>query len=477
MFRLTRIVVVASILLAVTIGLWPLVAQPGLLASLAGVLAGTAAVARWLPGLATALVLASAYVSYGVVRLIGGPEVAGMPFFLVGFLGLVLGLTSWTEWQARGPWRVPLAWWATSVAVTWPFVAARELGYTLPPSLAIGPIVTAGLLQMSLAIWMDRLLAAPAGAAPSRANVQPGEWRVPLVLSALVTSAAALYQHWVDPTWLSGEPWIRLGRAVGMMGDANPMGVATALWAPLAAATLATSAASTAVGLVVALPLWLAAWASGARTTLILMAAGAAGLTLVATTAVGWSRRMVVAAGVVLTLLVGAGTVMISPRLSPTSPVNRVLQSALPRSGLGAAAYELFWFRDGYGAAAVELIKEHPLLGVGVGRFAGLSAGYAQRITGRPIPPDNAQNLWRQTLVEQGLLGLLPILWLTGLTVMSLIRGRVEGVDLVLRVMLAGLGVSLLVGYPVQDPAIAVTLALLVTAVARAGASKSGSGL
>jgi len=467
MFRLTRIVVVASILLAVAIGLWPLVARPGLLASLAGVLAGVAAVARWLPGLATTLVLASAYVSYGVVRLIGGPEAAGMPFFLVGFLGLVLGQTSWTEWQARGPWRVPLAWWATSVAVTWPFVAARELDYTLPPSLAAGPIVTAGLLQMSLAIWMDRLLADPAGAPPSRASVPSGGWRVPLILSAVVTSAAAIYQHWVDPTWLSGEPWIRLGRAVGMMGDANPMGVATALWAPLVAATFATSAASAALGLVVALPLWLAAWASGARTTLLLMAAGGAGLALVATTAVGWSRRTVVATGVILALLLSAGAVMVAPRLSSTSPVGRVMQSALPRSGVGAAAYELFWFRDGYGAAAVQLIKEHPLFGVGVGRFAGLSSVYAQRITGRPIPPDNAQNLWRQTLVEQGLLGLLPVLWLTGLTVMSLGTGRVDGADLVLRFMLAGLGVGLLVGYPVQDPAIAVTLALLVTAVGR----------
>jgi O-antigen ligase len=182
---------------------------------------------------------------------------------------------------------------------------------------------------------------------------------------------------------------------------------------------------------------------------------------------------MVVVTGAILTLLVGAGAVVIAPRVSPTSPVGRVMQSVLTEADVGAAAYELFWFRDGYGAAAVELIKEHPLVGVGVGRFAGVSSVYAQRITGRPIPPDNAQNLWRQTLVEQGLLGLLPILWLTGLTVMSLCRGYVDGVNLVLRFMLAGLGVALLVGYPVQDPAIAVTLALLVTAVARAGSGST----
>jgi hypothetical protein len=71
-------------------------------------------------------------------------------------------------------------------------------------------------------------------------------------------------------------------------------------------------------------------------------------------------------------------------------------------------------------------------------------------------------------LAEQGLLGLLPLLWLTGLTAIGVFTGRADGLDLVLRVMVVGLGASLLVGYPVQDPAIAVTLATLVAIVARA---------
>jgi hypothetical protein len=106
-------------------------------------------------------------------------------------------------------------------------------------------------------------------------------------------------------------------------------------------------------------------------------------------------------------------------------------------------------------------------MGVGIGRFTGLSKSYAQKALGRAIPADNAQNLWRHTLAEQGLIGLLPILWLTGLTIMTVFAGRAEGVDLVLRVMLCGLGCGLIVGYPIQEPAIAVTLATIVAAVAR----------
>jgi hypothetical protein len=467
MAALTRGLVLASLLLAVLAGLWPLQDRPALLAALLGVVAGTAGLAQWRPAAATFGVFAFAYVSYGVVRLLAGPEVAGMPFFLAAFSGLVLGTASWTRWQARRPWRVPLAWWALGVAVTWPYVAARELHFSLEPSLAAGPIITTALLQMSLALWMDRLLAEPSGTAVFHDEDLPlREWRLPLAVSAIVTAAAALYQHWVALAWLSGEPWITLQRAVGMMGDANPMGVATALWAPITAGALATSPISTVAGLVLAAPLWLAAWASGARTTLILFAAGGTAMALLISGSWGWStRRSLVGMAAIGT----AGIVtaaLVAPRVESNSPVGRLL-STMGRAPVQDIAYELFWRRDGYGLSAVEAINEHPVLGVGIGRFAGLSTVYHQRLAGTPLPPDNAQNLWRHVLAEQGLVGLLPILWLTALTMRSAFSGRGEGLDVVLRVMLAGLGVSLLVGYPVQDPAIAMTLATIVCAVAR----------
>lgn len=468
MAALTRLLVIGSTLLGVAAGLWPLQSQPGILAALAAVFLGTLGLARWQPGAATVFVFAFAYVSYGVVRLLAGPAVAGMPFFLATFAGLTLGVVSWTRWQSPMSWRVPLAWWALGVSLSWPYVALRELGFSLGPSLAAGQIVTAALLQLSLALWMDFLLSDPDGWQRRRRDELPvPAWRVPLIVSALATSAAALYQQWVDPSWLSGEPWIGLGRAVGLQGDANPMGVITAMWAPLTIGAMATSAASAFTGVVLAMPIYLAAWASGSRTMVILLAAGAAALGLLATGALGWSRRRVILGGAAIAAVSIVLAVTLAPRLPASSPVARVLQNSVSGRSPGAALYELLWHRDGYGAGAAIAIKEHPIFGVGIGRFWGLAPVYVPRVTGFAVAPDNAQNLWRQTLVEQGIVGLLPVAWLTVLTLAALFRGRAEGFDLVVRVMVLGLGAGLLVGYPVQDPAVAMTLATLVCAVAR----------
>lgn len=390
-----------------------------------------------------------------------------MPFWLAAFAGIAVGGASWARWQAAGAWRVPLAWWATGVAVTWPFFFTRELNYALPSSQAGGPIVTAALLQMSLALWMDWLLAAPARTDARGAHVPDTRlWNRALVASATLTAAAALYQRFVDMSWMSGEPWSSLQRALGLMGDANPMGVATAVWAPLAWTVTGGGLIGGLCGAVLAALLWAAAWVSGARTTLILMAVGVAGLTLVWATMRGISRRAILATVVAAGALGIALVTIVAPRAAPGTPVARLL-ATIPRESAGDAAYELLWRRDGYGLAAVQAIREHPLTGVGVGRFTGLSTAYHQRVTGRAIPPDNAQNFWRHTLAEQGVLGLLPILWLTVLAARSVLAPSTSGADLMMRVMLAGIGGALMFGYPVQDAAIAVTVGTLVAAVGR----------
>jgi hypothetical protein len=470
---LTRALVIISILLAVAAGLRPLAAQPQVLISLTIVFMVTAAGARVRFGLTASAVLLFAYISYGLVRLIGGPALASMPYWLAAFVGLVVGGVSWTRWQAGDGWRVPLAWWATTVAIAWPFVAARELNYSMAPSTAAGPIITTALIQMSVALWMDRLLASRRQLRELRAEpLDVAHWAAPLLVSALITGGAASYQRFTDISWLSGEPWISLQRSVGMMGDANPMGVATALWAPLAWAMLAAGGSIGALlGAPMAVGLWLAAWVSGARTTIILMAAGAAGIALSWAVARGVSQRTmavtVLGATISLGAIVGLAALQAAPGAG--TPVARLF-AALPSGSPQLMAYELFWRRDGYGLAAIVAINEHPFTGVGIGRFAAQAPAYYHRLTGTSIPPDNAQNLWRQTLAEQGLLGFVPILWLTILTVRALLSGTSGGEELIMRVMLAGMGAALLFGYPVQDAAIAVTLGTLVAAVGRARA-------
>jgi hypothetical protein len=453
-------------LLAVGAGLWPMTSQPALAGSLLAVFAGTAAAARWRFAGTAIVVLAFAYVGHGVVRLLGGPGVASMPFWLAAFSGLAVGGASWRDWQATGGWRVPLAWWATGVALTWPLSFAREVNYSLPASLAGGPVVTAALLQMALAVWMDRLLAAPGDSGGRGSRVARAQWAGAFVASATLTAGAALYQWFVDLSWMSGHPWTVLQRAVGLMGDANPMSVATGVWAPLAWTVTGGGVAGVVSGVALAVLLWAASWVSGARTAIILMAIGSVGLALVWARARGIAGRTLLSAAVAAGVLGIAVLTLLAARAAPGTPMGRLLEH-VPRSSPGAAAYELLWRRDGYGLAAVQAIREHPFLGVGVGRFTGLSTAYHQRATGRAIPPDNAQNLWRHTLAEQGVLGLLPILWLTVLTARGLVAPSPRAEDLIMRVMLAGIGVALTFGYPVQDAAIAVTVGTLATSVAR----------
>jgi hypothetical protein len=468
---LTRGLVMLSMLLAVAAGLRPLAAQTSAFVGLTVVLLVAAIGARLRFSATTSFVLLFAYISYGLVRLAGGPALAAMPFWLAAFAGLVLGGVSWTRWQAGDGWRIPLAWWAVIVAVSWPLTAARALNYSMAPSLAAGPIVTTALLQMSVALWMDRLLASRRQLRETRsAPLHMAYWAAPLLVSALVTGDAATYRRFADITWMSGEPWISLHRSVGLMGDANPMGVATALWAPLAWAMLAAGGLVGALlGAPIAILLWLAAWVSGARTTIILMAAGVAGIALMWAVARGVSRRAMAATLLVTALVASAALFVAASRATSDSPVARFL-AALPTASPQLAAYELFWRRDGYGLAAIEAINEHPIAGVGIGRFASVAPAYHQRLTGTTLPPDNAQNLWRHTLAEQGLLGFIPLLWLTILTLRALVSPSSGGEELILRVMLAGMGVALVFGYPVQEAAIAATLGTIAAAVGRARA-------
>src|SRR5512134_691181 len=88
---LTRALVIISILLAVAAGLRPLAAQPSVLISLTIVFLVAAIGARVRFGITASAVLLFAYISYGLVRLIGGPALASMPYWLAAFVGLVVG--------------------------------------------------------------------------------------------------------------------------------------------------------------------------------------------------------------------------------------------------------------------------------------------------------------------------------------------------------------------------------------------------
>ena len=84
---------------------------------------------------------------------------------------------------------------------------------------------------------------------------------------------------------------------------------------------------------------------------------------------------------------------------------------------------ELLWERFGYGPAAIQMIKEHPIDGVGVGMFHTLVMDFAAT-RGYFIPTDNAQNWFRHILAEFGVVGAIPMFWWCGVLLALLCSRR-----------------------------------------------------
>jgi hypothetical protein len=467
MTAVTRGVVVASILLAMATGLWSLSTVPTLAGFLFAAFAGGVIGARWNFERAAMVVLVFAFISPGLTHLLAGPGHGLYSFaMLTAFVGVLVGGTTWTRWEAPGAWGTALAWWATGVALTWPLFAARDLGDPLIRSNAALPTVLAALLQMAPALWLDHLLGGRHRDDDATAVRAPAARYFPaFIASAVLTAIAAAYQRVVDPRWLNSELWIAFNRVPGLTGDSNPMAVATGVWAPVAVAFAPATPAGRATGAATAVILAGGAWISGSRTALLLLIIGAIGLALcVANTRKATPQATATAAIGVCLLMVGL--LVMAPRV-PGSPVDRLARGWTTMApSLSGYAYELLWRRDGYGLAAVEAFKEHPWFGIGVGRFQGQSQAYYRRLTGLDFAGDNAQNLWRQTLAEQGLVGFAPVLWLTLLTLRALLSAPRAPEDFVARAALIALGAALTVGYPVQDPGVALMLATLIGAVA-----------
>jgi hypothetical protein len=244
-----------------------------------------------------------------------------------------------------------------------------------------------------------------------------------------------------------------------MMLDANTFGMGGAIWAPAAIALAWRLGRGVWLGALVYAVLASGMWFSGSRTALLALSVGTAGIAIALAERRGiWQPRMAAIA-----LFLGAAVLVLAMAIAPRggnspSPVQRVFDR-LPR--LEAAEIKRFademWTRFGYGQAAATMTAEHPLTGVGVGSFHIVATDYIYRETGRQLAPDNAQNWWRHQVAELGLIGALPPIILSVLIAALVWRGgaRVEhiGATIVLRAVLAGVGVASLLGVPTQHPA------------------------
>jgi hypothetical protein len=380
------------------------------------------------------------------------------------------------RWSLPARWQWPLVTWAVIVAITWPIVFLREADFApwillddvrvsntsigVPPSLVNLSVTYYALGHMLGILLVDALCRwYRADEARFRREVLR-----PLLAAAGIAALVACYQGFVDLGFLNEGFWEYMIRASGTLGDPNKLGAVAAFWTVGASVfgrrmRQPWNAAITLGGLVLGMA---AVWLSGSRTGL---AAVLISVPVAALEAVRWLkldlRKLALAAGGVL--VIGATMIMVLQNASTHTIVQRGTLGYLPffgDRGIAQSANELLWDRFGYGPAAIQMIKEHPLNGVGVGTFHSLSYDFG-RAAGRIIPAqDNAQAWWRHNLAELGLLGFIPMIWWCVVFGRSLFSRR-AGVDRLstgmLRGVLVGFFIASLFGVPSQSVAITLT--------------------
>lgn len=406
--------------------------------------------------------------------------------WLAAIAGFSIGAAPRASWSLPHPWRLPLAYWAAAIALTWPIVVLREIDFDLalfyegrpgvtsqgiPPAVHawwIGSVAGAHLCGL---LFVDALFRrfrdAPAGAFERAVAL-------PFIASALVSSALAAYQWRADITFLNPTAFASIGRAVGTLFDANGHAAVSALWIGGVIALVARrrpwwirAGATLACAVLVA-----GVWGSGSRTGLLIALASLSALAYVWVAAPGRMRlvrQLVMVAAIVAGGLMARGAAWPSGEYTGEQevigPVARIVDSlfARGRRPIRNVIQDLIT-RDGYGPAAVRMVAEHPLVGVGVGSFHALSLDYATRV-GQEVVTDNAQNWFRHQAAEFGVIGSLGwVAWV--LLFLGALALRPRGDDrLTARVLafpLAGVGLASLVGMPTQNPAVLMSFWTLV---------------
>ena len=215
-----------------------------------------------------------------------------------------------------------------------------------------------------------------------------------LLTAAAIAGLVAVYQGFVDLGFLNEGFWEYMIRASGTLADANKLGAVAAFWAvgALAYARGSSSRWSAPIG-VAGLGLGVtAAWLSGSRTGLAAVLISVTIARFEALRSLKLDLRKVVMAGGGA-LVVGAVLVVVLQSASTHTIVQRGTLGYLPffgDRGIADSANELLWDRFGYGPSAMQMVKEHPIDGVGLVLImscrtttAGSSGGSFQRRTTR----------------------------------------------------------------------------------------------
>lgn len=474
MDRLSRIVVLCSLLAAIALQTWLGARDYTTLVAVIVVLG--VIVGRIAPAAAAASILVFTYIAPVAMQLVLGRY---LPPFIVIWIAALAGLTMSSGitrgWALPPRWRWPLIAVALVIAIGWPIVVWREADFNLAlldnyrvantSGGVAPPVATVGILETALAhlmglLWFDFLYARYREEPPARLVLAVA---TPLAVSAALGCALGAYQAFVDLNFWSVGGWALIRRAAGALLDANVSGMASACWMP-AFVALAWSwksrwripVASAAVLLSFA-----AVWSSGSRTALLAALVGI-GFTLAAaarqtTTAV--RRRSAVAIGAAAVAAVVLFSVLPLPTVGPLERLRAGIQNASKKGPAGV--FTTLWDRDTYGSASTSAIRDTPWVGVGVGAFTLMSMDYVRAAGGPEVPFDNAQNWMRHQIAELGVIGSAGwILW-TVLFAITLFRGRAGHESAVasasIKGALLGLAAASMLGVPSISAAITLT--------------------
>jgi hypothetical protein len=456
---------VISVVAAVGMQLWLLDEPfPRLWVIVSATFVAAWACARWRPTVARRATLFLTYlIPLFFICASGEFPPSAWVVWIVMLYGVMFSTRASFGWSLPRMWRTPLAYWGVLAALTWPIIMLRESDFELwrVPSAFGAVSAEAALFVITGILWFDWLFS-QYSADDRAAFVVEVVW--PLGIGWMIAACLGLYQMFGRIDFLNPPFWAGLRRATGSLGDANLLGILSALWGPVL--VVGVSARSTGARWLMAaggLPLsWLAVWASGSRSSMPIVVLGTVGI-LYGLWHATKSKRLIVISAVALFLVAGAAAVWVMrARPSVVGPVSRLTEDFRPQwstAWVRSAALYL-WTRNGYGLIAGDMIRQSPFVGIGIGAFNPLVFLYSWPRFHLILPSDNAQNWFRHQLAEIGVIGSVGWMIWCGSFLALLITARERADHLssaVLRLILIGFGLISLVGVPGQNIVIVLT--------------------
>ncbi len=378
-------------------------------------------------------------------------------FWMAGLSALLLRRVSRSSWSVPPGWRIFAGGWALTVSLAWPVLVARETGFDpallwdhgainssapLSAPQAASWILYVAWMHLLGLLWLD-WVSAEFAARRSMANIVDAMW-----IGVTLAAPVAIYQGTVDLSFLSTTFWAAKARATGTMLDANAYGMAAAIAGPVAFALL-RERGMTAVGGVVLVMNLAGVWMSGARVPALGAGIGVTALLIGLWRTLDLVGRRHLAVSAVAGATALALIVLASDAIGPARRIAELPDS--PRGVLSAA-----FNRPPYGPTAMDMIRDYPLSGVGIGSFQIFAADYWRRRADDALPFDSSQNWWRQEATELGAIGGLTLFVWSGLIAWTIIAAHASLPRLmtatVVRGVLIAIGICSIVQMPTHAP-------------------------